>query len=178
VLLVLVAAIPALAVFLIGPIGLMIYGVRRLRWMGGAKLEAAIAGWVVVLIAGAVIRSDFLHGAALLVLFLVEVAVLLWLALRRTTWPQRLASLAWIAPATLVVGLLVWFNSQPLIGYVLASQRCGHQPVIAAQVMALDSSEFDYWLPGDDGYGLSSLDDHFYCSATDAESAGYRRSGT
>jgi hypothetical protein len=84
-------------------------------------------------------------------------------------WVAALA--AWVVLVCLpIFGLL----DGPFIAFEVATIRCGHQPAIATKFAA----GYTYDLPGDAGYGPSLFADTFYCSAGEAEAAGYRRLGS
>ena len=57
------------------------------------------------------------------------------------------------------------------IAFEVATIRCGHEPAIATEFAA----GYTYELPGDFDYGPSLFQSTFFCSAAEAEAAGYRR---
>ncbi|HVC99554.1 MAG TPA: hypothetical protein VNG93_00195 [Candidatus Dormibacteraeota bacterium] len=108
-----------------------------------------------------------LLAAAFLLLGLVACLSPLYLAIRAR---RRL----WIAlgAAWLLLALLpLMAFAIPEVTYWAAWARCGSQPAIASNFAAGDW----YDLPGDIGYGPSLFASGYYCSARDAERAGYHR---
>lgn len=79
-----------------------------------------------------------------------------------------------------LVGLWMLFTGLPYLavfgvpytGWLVTAGRCGRLPAIATNFAAADS----FALPGDLTYqGPGPLDSGYYCTAADAERAGYRR---
>jgi hypothetical protein len=81
----------------------------------------------------------------------------------------------WIAALTAWVVLfclpVIGFLDGPYIAFEVTTIRCGHQPAIATNFAAA----YSYDMPGDLDYGPSIFSDTFYCSAAEAEAAGYHR---
>jgi hypothetical protein len=123
-------------------------------------------GWI----AAALEHHPFsLFASGALVLFLFEGGCLIWLALTQPTWRRRRIA---VAAGIILVGPGVFLFVQPYVDFEVANVQCGHSPVIATD--SLIYTEKTYRLPGDAAYDPSS-GSNFYCSATDAEAAGYRR---
>jgi hypothetical protein len=83
-------------------------------------------------------------------------------------WIAALA--AWVVLVCLPV---IGFLDGAYIAFEVATIRCGHQPAIATEFAA----GYTYELPGDPGYGPSLFKATFYCTAGEAEAAGYHRLG-
>ncbi len=98
-------------------------------------------------------------------------AALLWLVLRQTTPRRRIIWLAALAVWIVVSVPITWVFASPYVTFELATLQCGHQPVVATNFAA----GYRYSLPGDHDYGPSMFDNTYYCSAGNAEAAGYRR---
>jgi hypothetical protein len=123
-------------------------------------------GWI----AAALEHHPFsLFASSALVIFLFEGGCLIWLALTQPTWRRRRMA---VAAGIILVGPGVFLFVQPYVGFEVANAQCGHNPVIATD--SLIYTEKTYVLPGDAAYDTSS-GSHYYCSAADAEAAGYRR---
>lgn len=112
-----------------------------------------------------------LLGILLTMLGVGVAALLVWLIVRQTTRKRRLFGLVLLA-VWLAIGVpIMWEFDSPYVRYEQAVIACGHQPVIATNFAA----GYTYDLPGDPGYGPGIFSDTYYCSAKDAEAAGYRR---
>ncbi|MBY8871384.1 hypothetical protein K7640_05945 [Micromonospora sp. PLK6-60] len=59
----------------------------------------------------------------------------------------------------------------PFARYPLYLVKCGGQPVVASDFAA----SYTYRAPGSDGYGVTILTSHFFCTVAEAERAGFRR---
>lgn len=78
------------------------------------------------------------------------------------------ALIGWLVLVCLPVVALL---DGPYIAFEVATIRCGHEPAIATEFAA----GYTYDLPGDPGYGPSLFSATFFCSAGEAEAAGYHR---
>jgi hypothetical protein len=112
-----------------------------------------------------------LLGILLTMLGVGVAALLIWLIVRQTTRKRRLIGLVLLAVWLAISGPIMWEFDSPYVRYEQAVIACGHQPVIATNFAA----GYTYDLPGDPGYGPGIFSDTYYCSAKDAEAAGYRR---
>jgi hypothetical protein len=121
-------------------------------------------GWL----AAGLAHQPFSLGFGAFVLFLFEGGCLIWLALTQPL--QRRRWIATVAAGIILAGPGVWVFVLPSVDFEIAYVRCGHNPVIGAD--ALFGQNKTYYLPGDDAYDLSA-GSHYYCSATEAEAAGY-----
>lgn len=110
-------------------------------------------------------------GVLLTVLSIGVAALALWLTLRQRTRRGRLIGLAVLAIWLALSVPIAWTFDSPYVSYELAVNQCGHQPVIATNFAA----GYTYDLPGDAGYGPSIFNNTYYCTAAEAEAAGYRR---
>jgi len=152
---------------------------RSRRVIGAAMTAAAIAvavAWVITLIAGQPFGAFLAIEVAL---FIAEAGCLAWISLTQPTRRRQLllgAITIAVSVVLVVPGLLV--QALPYVAFESATARCGHQPVIANSNGGLYSGEDTYQMPGDAGYGPSPATRDYYCSAVDAELAGYRREGT
>jgi hypothetical protein len=162
-------------------LGRTIYLEPRRRLLIGAAIAGAaisvVVTWVIALIAGQPFGTFVAIEVAI---FIAEAGCMAWIVVTQATKRRQLV-LGTIAIAVGLVliapGLLV--QAQPYISFGLATTRCGHQPVIAnSSSFGYFSGENTYEMPGDDGYGPSLSTQHYYCTAADAELAGYRREGT
>ena len=80
----------------------------------------------------------------------------------------RIVAVAWTVLTLPPYALLVLLPDVLFAGYAV---RCGHLPVTATTFAAADS----YEEPGDYGYGPSLFNAAYFCSAAEAERAGYHR---
>jgi hypothetical protein len=147
---------------------------RKTGWM------AATALWFLVLILAVIQPYKYLAvTAALCVASLFEAFALVVLIWRSDTRRRRLT-----LGAILIAGLIVCLPGVTLYSWSAfqfgaAAVSCGHAPVIATDELSFSGGGARaYTQPGDDGYTPSGLSDHYYCSAYDAERAGYTRNGT
>ncbi|MEA2657401.1 MAG: hypothetical protein QOI23_2766 [Chloroflexota bacterium] len=97
--------------------------------------------------------------------------LLVWVVRKRTRGRWRAI---WIA--ALAIWCLIWVPialllASPFIRFEVATIQCGHQPAIATNFAAA----YSYELPGDFDYGPGIFDSAYYCSATEAEAAGFHR---
>jgi hypothetical protein len=84
---------------------------------------------------------------------------------RRRIWIA--ASAAWLLISLVPLSAF----AIPEVTYWAAWARCGHQPVIASNFAAA----YSYDIPGDFDYGPSLFASAYFCTASQAEQAGYHR---
>jgi uncharacterized membrane protein YczE len=130
--------------------------------------------FAVILVALEWIAAGLAHqpsslAASALALFLVEAGCLLWLALTQPSRRRRRVSVATVAAGIILVGPGVFIFVLPSVEFESATVRCGHNPVIASDELF---GRRTYYLPGDDAY-YPLAGSHYYCSAAEAEAAGY-----
>jgi hypothetical protein len=135
---------------------------------------ALFAAWAVVLVALLRLAIDTSLDTFALSLTLTSVAVaalLIWLVLRPATLKRRVVWLAVLCGWLAISVPFFWIFDSPYVTFEAATIKCGHEPVIATNFAA----GYSYTLPGDAGYGPNMFNNTYYCSAADAEAAGYRR---
>lgn len=96
---------------------------------------------------------------------------LAWLVLHQATSARRAIWVGVLVVWVVVSVPITWVFGGPYLRFELATIQCGHQPAIATNFAAAHR----YSLPGDFDYRPSLFADTYYCTASDAEAAGYRR---
>jgi hypothetical protein len=97
--------------------------------------------------------------------------VLFWVVTKRTTGIWRRVWIGVLAAWIVICIPVFWIVDSPYLGFEIATVQCGRQPAIATNFAAADS----YEMPGDLDYGPSIFSSGYYCSAAEAEAAGYHR---
>lgn len=113
----------------------------------------AIAGTLALLVVGAaLVAGPFVFG---------------WFSPWRRR-PLRILAVVWVLLTLPPYAALVLLPNVLFAGYAV---RCGRLPVLATNFAAADS----YEEPGDYDYGPSFFTSGYFCSAAEAEQAGYHR---
>jgi hypothetical protein len=106
----------------------------------------------------------------------------MWYGLFAVVWflaALPVVALLWVIPplpraaVTTVVVYLVALAvplASPFARFPLHVIRCGHLPVVGSRF----AGDATYTAPGSPTYGVSFLDDHFFCSREEAAAAGFR----